>query len=548
MRADSIRTIVGRLGELPYDCILFDGPWGIGKTYAIEKAFSESEKGESVCRISMFGLQNSQQIYHEVLFQSVLKNKKAGKAGGFAFDVLDGIASIWKEAEQAKTVLEKLARERELFLMVSRIFTSLHVIVIDDLERISEEVGLEEVLGIVEELKQCSYVKVILVANTGMFGEKEKQIFEKYHEKVIDRIYHVTEMPEQVDWGHMRIHAGFIREFLNMHKVKNLRTLQKAQNFYEDVRLSCTEIPNETFWEEVRLICFAIVVETTDQLYYRVPDKTEKDQMKKMFADLHNDPEHRIGEYLTGIRSSRGLTALLYRYYKNERPLTDEEMQAEYQSFLKAGEKPNYYKTDEEIRRLLPSLRDKMETDYLYQLNRAVDEYVTWSELIGEDSSSVLEEYGAKYREILRKNVRQGNMEDLNVTYDIWHLQSKTVKEALQKEREAARQEMVDSMVEFLRTTTKGKKASACARKLRDLFDSSVFRELICRRAERLLNKVSFPVEVIDAEQYDTCWNLMYILYHSNQKQLLEYWEKLKTECDHMAVYRVSKVIEELQG
>lgn len=44
----------------------------------------------------MFGLQNSQQIYHEVLFQSTLKNSKAGKIGKFAFYVLDGLSSIYQ--------------------------------------------------------------------------------------------------------------------------------------------------------------------------------------------------------------------------------------------------------------------------------------------------------------------------------------------------------------------------------------------------------------------------------------------------------------------
>lgn len=59
MKADYIKEIIGKLGELPYRCILFDGKWGIGKTYAINEAL----KGcENVCRISMFGLEDSQQI------------------------------------------------------------------------------------------------------------------------------------------------------------------------------------------------------------------------------------------------------------------------------------------------------------------------------------------------------------------------------------------------------------------------------------------------------------------------------------------------------
>lgn len=131
MRADCIYDIIKKFGCFSYDCILFDGPWGIGKTYAIDKALEEQE---NVCSISMFGLQNSQQIYHEVLCQFVLKNNKAGKIAGAATEVLDGISNIWKSVSSVKEVLQSIAREKELFLLLSKGFDSLHIIVIDDLD------------------------------------------------------------------------------------------------------------------------------------------------------------------------------------------------------------------------------------------------------------------------------------------------------------------------------------------------------------------------------------------------------------------------------
>lgn len=90
-----------------------------------------------------------------------------------------------------------------------------------------------------------------------MFGLKDK-----YNEKVIERIYHITERSEMVAWSKLNIHAGFIEKFLSIHKVENLRTLEKAQRFFEDVRLYCKD--DEQFLDEVRLICFAVVVESTD--------------------------------------------------------------------------------------------------------------------------------------------------------------------------------------------------------------------------------------------------------------------------------------------
>ena len=278
MRADYIETIVKKMNELPYRSILFDGTWGIGKSYAINK---ELEKKRNVCKVSMFGLNSANQIYHEVLFQLALRNSVGGKIGKIADNVVEGLSTVWEKAEQAKDVFYTIAKERELFLLLSKGFRTLHIVVIDDIERMSDKINLEEVFGIVEELKQCPYMRVILVAHTGEIKGRNKEVFNKYNEKVIDRIYHITEMPEKVNWGELKIHAGFITNFLAKYKVKNLRTLEKAQKFYDDVKSFCDDIKNEQFINEIRLICFAIVVESTDELFIRKPEEVENDPLKQ---------------------------------------------------------------------------------------------------------------------------------------------------------------------------------------------------------------------------------------------------------------------------
>ena len=72
------------------------------------------------------------------------------------------------------------------------------------------------------------------------------------------------------------IDGEFIDVFLMHHKAKNLRTLQKAQNFYNDVKQYCLKIENEQFMNEVKMLCFAVVVEDVDKLYYK-NDSIEKE-------------------------------------------------------------------------------------------------------------------------------------------------------------------------------------------------------------------------------------------------------------------------------
>jgi len=543
MRADYIYDIIKKFGCFSYDCILFDGPWGIGKTYAIDKALEEQE---NVCSISMFGLQNSQQIYHEVLCQFVLKNNKAGKIAGAATEVLDRISNIWKSVSSVKEVLQSIAREKELFLLLSKGFDSLHIIVIDDLERVSDRINIEEVFGIVEELKKCNNVKIILVANIDELQENNKEIFKKHNEKVIDRIYHITEKPEKINWGEIGIHAGFMQEFLSVHKVKNLRTLKKAQRFYDDVYIVVNQIDNQQFKDEIRLICFAIVVESTDNLYYKQNDN-EDDSNKKIFNELHNELLYRILLYLQEVRSSRNLVNILLEYYNNQIVLSTSDIMLEYKIFLQAGNKPNYFKTDDEIRRILPKIEDDIvKATTIGELNRNADEYEIWSETIGEDNAPMLDKYREIVRNLLWNEVKKGNEDILGYSYDLWHLEAKKVKEIYEEERNAVRKMVIQHYVDYLKDTTKGKMAFEYSCKLREYCANNYYKEIIKENIDKLYNRKSFPVDEIDSVQYHTCYNIMSVLYHINQDRFLEYSDELSKQCDNMSAHRMDVLIREI--
>ena len=67
MKADNIKNIISDIDHLPYRAILFDGTWGIGKSYAVNEAL---EANPNVCKISMFGLKDT---------RACLKNKNCTK-------------------------------------------------------------------------------------------------------------------------------------------------------------------------------------------------------------------------------------------------------------------------------------------------------------------------------------------------------------------------------------------------------------------------------------------------------------------------------------
>ena len=543
MKADNINNIISDIDRLPYRAILFDGAWGIGKSYAINEALSGNP---NVCKISMFGLKNTKQIYHEALFQLALKSNVGGKIGEIANSFFDGVSKIWDKAGQAKTLIQSIANERELFLLLSKEFDSLHVIVIDDLERMSDAVNLEDVFGVVDELKQCNYVKVILVANTEEMQQNKKNIFEKYNEKVIERIYHITERAENIVWSKMNIHAKFIENFLSIHKVKNLRTLEKAQRFYEDVKLFCQDSMGEQFVEELRLICFAIVVESIDKLYYKEVDPNIKDEVQKMTSSIENTFQCRLGKYLYGIKSGNNLIEMLLKYYE-EGVFDAEKLEVEYKLFLKAGDKPNYYKSDAEMRSLLPGLREEMRsTDKLAELNEFADSYVDWSDVLGENNEEVLSEYRVKLNKILKDMIKEGKEEILMYSYDMFHITSDKIKKIYQEEIEKMKKILIETLVEYLQSTTHGEKAYEYSYKLRKYFECSDYHDSILLNAEKLYNKISFPIDDMDKYKYRTCYNIMWVLYHSDSTRFLNCCDEIKRECDNMARHRIEVLTESI--
>lgn len=535
MKADYIKEIIGKLGELPYRCILFDGKWGIGKTYAINEAL----KGcENVCRVSMFGLEDSQQIYHEAFFQMTLKNNMAGKIGEAAAGIVESISSACDRIGFAKDILGNVAKERELFLLLSKKFQSWHFIVIDDLERISNKVDLETVLGIVEELKQCNYIKIIIAANLEELTDFNRNLFERYNEKVIDRVYHITKRPGNVNWSELGIHSSFINDFLAVHQVKNLRTLQKAQNFYDDVALYLGDTKKQRFLNEVLLICFAIVVESVEKLYYKEADKKDD---QSAYAEIRNTLGYRVSNYLTSIKSSKNLVEMLVKYYKNEIQLSEDEINTEYQAFLEVGSKPDFYKTDEEIKLALPETYQKaLQADSAGCLLKYADEYAFWSDVVKQENSRELERLRKKLHELLWDEIAKEK--HIN-SYQGDFILSDKIRSIYKTECEILKTSMIRMFIEALSEGAAGKEAYEYSYKLKQYYNSTTYRSIISENINVLYHSNSFPVGNVSAEDYHTYFNVIYVLYHNDEKKFNSCVEEIKKTCDHMSVYRIDSFI-----
>ena len=256
--------------------------------------------------VSLFGMEDVQQIYHEILYQLLLHTSNGGKIVECLKDAFRILGNFDDRAKSVSTILESHFSEEDMVNSITRKFDEGHIVVIDDLERCKESIELRDFFGVVEKLKSNNHIQVVLIANSEEITDKKD--FEKYREKVIDRTFTITENSKSANWSKLGIQGDFADELCKNHPIKNLRTLQKAQDFYNDVKQYAKSIHDEMFMNEVRLICFAIVIEDTDKLYYKpLTEEETKSEFDKTVRTLQNYFESRVKQYLLGIKSSDAL-------------------------------------------------------------------------------------------------------------------------------------------------------------------------------------------------------------------------------------------------
>lgn len=269
--------------------------------------------------------------------------------------------------------------------------------------------------------------------------------------------------------------------------------------------------------------------------------------MKRCMLTLNNDLDHRILYYLSGIKSSKNLVTMILQYYENETLINEDGLNAEYKVFSQAGQKPNYYKTDEEVKNLLPDLRKEMKNAHnLAELNKFADEYVMWSDILEEDNESVLQEYRELLHRMLENIVLEGKEEILSYGYDLFHLSSEKVKRIYSEENLSMKSFVIKTYVEYLQKVTNGKQAFDYSYKLRKYFDNSFYEDIVKELSGSLYNSRSFPIGEMDEERYHICYNIMYVLYHADEDIFLRYCDELKQKCDHMSAHRLEDLVKEI--
>jgi len=175
------------------NCILINGEWGIGKTYAIYQWIKNNEEFYNIKYISVFGKSKARDIENAILIKLAglvdIKESGKDKKTKNRFNLLvRGIGDVALQALSLKTGIAFEAAEYVKNISVEEFpdpksKDKKTIICIDDLERKSD-IKIIDLLGLIERTTQ-NY-NVIVISNTKQFSAEDKTKFDEYREKVID--------------------------------------------------------------------------------------------------------------------------------------------------------------------------------------------------------------------------------------------------------------------------------------------------------------------------------------------------------------------------
>ncbi|MBU8757310.1 KAP family NTPase [Priestia megaterium] len=415
MKANQIIKVLQQLKNSSYKSVLIDGNWGIGKTKYVMEFKQEYSNS---CYISLFGKKDISIVLQELYF-CIIKDEPSGKlkkSYRYVSEKLNNIKlsyhglsiSIPLIADLHKSINNKLGKKSD------------YIVILDDLERKHDDLGMEEILGLIDSLSKIDGIKTVLVAAKDQLNDEDAQKFINYREKTIDRIYTVTdyavEAPKEIlgndVWKTINRNVETFKD-----DFKNLRTFEKTNLFIKEVvDVVGVEVFTDKFTKaDLYRMCFATVffnIEHKNEMRLLI----EKDQTTKLRNAVYRKGDHGTVSYLCSYILNDSLDNTMSKnvfiHIKNwfEKGTYSREhicnVIASINNFKPQA--TNFYSSEQEILKVIEHSREYIKNldknENLSNIITIVLNGFAWSEVLGID-------YGISNEEIIalaRENISNG--------------------------------------------------------------------------------------------------------------------------------------------
>lgn len=148
------------------------------------KVGSGDDKVKNALYVSLFGLSSIGQVKRKLIETAIPGVESHG-------GLFDGLKNLFKAGVKAASEhYRALAAINDLnVLLMAPVVLRNKWIVIDDIERKHEKLGIDEVLGFIDEYSQQHLTRFVLVLNDDQLSTKDdqKKLWATFREKVIDQ-------------------------------------------------------------------------------------------------------------------------------------------------------------------------------------------------------------------------------------------------------------------------------------------------------------------------------------------------------------------------
>ncbi len=227
------------------------GKWGVGKTYTWDNLLAEAFKASTVqpkkySYVSLFGLETlssvRKSIFEHTVGESYYSEKKPLESSFSSIsERIAQVSSKWRGVVSKIRGVPIIADYGGL-MEIGFLDVKDQIVCFDDLERMSNDLSLKDVLGLISFLKEKKNCKVVLLLNDNALEGEDAEDFRTQLEKVVDvnleynpSSYEAitTAIPDR-----SKLRDGCVAENATTLGITNLRTIFKLLQIcerFEDV-------------------------------------------------------------------------------------------------------------------------------------------------------------------------------------------------------------------------------------------------------------------------------------------------------------------------
>lgn len=463
-----------------YKKIFINGSWGIGKSYYTEEY--QKENPSSIIYVSLFGKNSYEAIEDAIAIELMNKLSKLEKLPRKLSELAKKISGTF--SYKGISISSPSIQKKNLFKNYSKLLEEKKlIIVIDDIERKSGNIQIEDVMGLIEQFSLYDNIKILVIGSEENMNKTDKEKWLNFKEKIIEKEYNITSFSENAiesivigklnKYIYPKELKTFIVSFLEKHKTNNLRSIEKGVNlFLEVIGNYLKKEYDSNIYLSILKNCMSVAIEFSEELYKpkELPEKKGTDFINSLTQSIDEDMYSRIlSHYLHDVlikSKESSILEYIISFYKGEiGESVIEDFNNIVENYLNVEEEKNlFYLSEEQITLILAKRYNLIKNDeYPYStIEQLIDDFyelLSWNESLKLDLDIPL--ISEKFNKILfdnyysiEKEEQQNMIDDYNIRrYDSKELNN-LIREYNEKCSEKFKKEKLKNIIDEYKLKT----------------------------------------------------------------------------------------------